>query len=305
MIYKSPSNIALIKYMGKTEDNSPINPSLSYTLEHLISGVELESVDSEDFWEPLSGSEWIPLSMSQKEQKRFLSFFKKLKRIFNLEGNFKVRSGNNFPKSSGAASSASSFSALTRAVYHLALEKGCTKALSAEELALISLQGSGSSCRSFFSPWCLWNEDKVQPVSFPYTKLRHDLILCSKGEKKIPSSEAHWRVRTSPYFETRVSRVKDRLKILMDSLNKKNWIVAQKIAQEEFEDMHNLFETSQPSFSYSTEKSRKALKILDQFWKERKDGPLMTMDAGSHIHLLYRPDQVSIREEVKLLLSRC
>lgn len=304
MIYKSPSNIALIKYMGKTEGNFPANPSLSYTLEHLVSGVELEPVGVEDIWEPLSGEEWIALSMSKKEQERFLSFFKKLKHIFNLEGNFKVRSGNNFPKSSGAASSASSFSALTRAVYHFALEKGCTNSLSTEELALISRQGSGSSCRSFFAPWCLWDEDKVQSVFFPYEKLYHDLILCSEDEKKVPSSEAHRRVRTSPYFDGRVLRAKDRLKMLTENMKKKNWASMKQIVQEEFEDMHNLFETARPSFSYYTEKSRKVLEILNQFWKEKQDGPLITMDAGPHIHLLYRPDQMSLKVQLNKILIK-
>lgn len=304
MIYKSPSNIALIKYMGKTSGNFPVNPSLSYTLEHLVSGVEIELIKSEmDVWEPLSGNEWVPLSMSLKEQERFLSFFKRLKHQFNLKGFFKVRSGNNFPKSSGAASSASSFSALTQAVYYFALEKGCTKSLNTKDLALISRQGSGSSCRSFFAPWCLWDGDEIQSVSFPYEKLHHVLILCGEGEKKVSSSEAHQRVRTSPFFERRVDRAKNRLKTVMENVKNKNWAIIKKIVKEEFEDMHNLFETSRPSFSYYTEKSRQVLKILNQFWEEKKDGPLMTMDAGPHIHLLYRMDQVSLRKEIDLFLS--
>ena len=302
MIYKSPSNIALIKYMGKIEGNIPTNPSLSYTLDHLISGVELEPVETEDVWEPLIGGDWIPLSMSKEEQGRFLSFFKKLKRTFHLEGNFKVRSGNNFPKSSGAASSASSFSALTQAVYHFALEKKCVKSLSLESLALISRQGSGSSCRSFFTPWCLWDGDKIQSLSFPYNQLHHDLILCGEGEKKVSSSTAHQRVRTSPYFEGRVSRAENRLKALMESMKKENWVSIRKIVKEEFEDMHNLFETSRPSFSYYTEKSRKILKILDQFWAEKQDGPLVTMDAGPHIHLLYCSNQMQLKKQIDLLL---
>ena len=302
MIYKSPSNIALIKYMGKTKGNFPINPSLSYTLDHLISGVELE-LFTKDTWEPLSEKEWIPLSMNPKEQERFLSFFKKLKNIFSLEGDFKIRSGNNFPKSSGAASSASSFSALTKAVYHFALKKGCTKPLAAENLALISRQGSGSSCRSFFAPWCLWDQNKIQPVTFPYYKLHHDLILCSDEEKKISSSSAHERVQTSPFFKDRADRANHRLKMLIENMEKKNWPSIKKIVDEEFKDMHQLFETSKPSFSYFTEKSLKVLKILDQFWKEKNDGPLITMDAGPHIHLLYRLDQWTLKKELDLLLT--
>ena len=40
----APSNIALIKYMGKTDynGNKPTNSSLSYTLTHLNTHVEIE-----------------------------------------------------------------------------------------------------------------------------------------------------------------------------------------------------------------------------------------------------------------------
>ena len=42
-VASAPSNIALIKYMGKTDeqDNRPTNRSLSYTLNHLRTTVEL------------------------------------------------------------------------------------------------------------------------------------------------------------------------------------------------------------------------------------------------------------------------
>ena len=41
---QAPANIALIKYMGKENEhtNSPANPSLSYTLPHLLSHVTLD-----------------------------------------------------------------------------------------------------------------------------------------------------------------------------------------------------------------------------------------------------------------------
>ncbi len=303
MIYKSPSNIALIKYMGKTADGAPVNSSLSYTLKNLVSGVELEPVEQPaDLWEPLRGEEWQTLSMNMKEQERFLSFFQKLKKLFNLKGCFKVRSGNNFPKSSGAASSASSFSALTKAVYQQAVKEGRTEPLGDEQLALISRGGSGSSCRSFFSPWCLWDKNSVRSLSFPCDTLIHHLILTSDREKKVSSSSAHQRVQSSPYFEGRSERAENRLHLLMKNMKEKNWKVMKQIAQEEFEDMHNLFESSRPSFSYLTEKSRKILKILDRFWEEKQDGPLITMDAGPHIHLLYRPDQMHLKKEMDLLL---
>ena len=61
----APSNIALIKYMGKirTESNLPTNASLSYTLENLRSFVTLESNDTGvDEWKPLAGFAEFKLS---------------------------------------------------------------------------------------------------------------------------------------------------------------------------------------------------------------------------------------------------
>jgi len=314
--------------MGKTsKENTPLNASFSYTLKHLLTGVqlipdskdsfitqqipneltdelsnknqnELHSIpsNSTDLWKPLKGKLWLPLEMNTEEQQRFLKFFKKLKTIFNLKNNYIVYSANNFPKSSGGASSASSFSALTKASYQQALEEQCISPLSVEKIAQISRQGSGSSCRSFFSPWCLWKEDNsLEALNFPIQEMDHDLILTEKKQKTVSSSEAHQRVQTSPFIKGRKARAFNRLNQLIQQLYQQKWYECYKIVKEEFEDMHNLFETSKPSFSYQTSETKKNLLWLNQFWKENKDGPLVTMDAGSTIHLLYRKDQKQIR----------
>ena len=168
-IFTSPSNIALIKYMGKEKGfNVPSNPSFSYTLDHLISGVKLTPIKTEDDWSSLEGDGWMPLQMNDFEKNRFLIFFKKLKNIFHLKKNYLIQSANNFPKSAGIASSASSFSALTQAVYQQSLKEKTYKQLRLEELAFISRQGSGSSCRSFFRPWCLWDHIKFKVFLCPF-----------------------------------------------------------------------------------------------------------------------------------------
>ena len=299
-IFTSPSNIALIKYMGKEKGgNVPSNPSFSYTLDHLISGVKLTPIEKKDDWSSLEGEGWIPLQMNDFEKNRFLLFFKKLKNIFQLKHNYLIQSANNFPKSTGIASSASSFSALTQAVYQQSLKEKTCKQFSVEELACISRQGSGSSCRSFFRPWCLWDRDKIQSVSLPIQKLEHDFIVLSKEAKTVSSSEAHQRVKTSSYFQGRPQRVQERLKQLLSALKNQKWKEAYQVVWEEFEDMHRLFETSQPSFSYRNDSVKKVLTILDQFWKDHKDGPLVTMDAGACIHLLYRCDQQHIRRQIQ------
>src|SRR5262245_57856701 len=111
----APSNIALIKYMGKEpgSGNRPANASLSYTLEHLRSFVVIEPADKNE-WRPLPGFE--PLQLSETGLKKFLGHLERLKAHWKIPGHHRVLSANNFPADCGLASSASSFAALTLAV---------------------------------------------------------------------------------------------------------------------------------------------------------------------------------------------
>ena len=76
----APANIALIKYMGKDQDNRAINPSFSYTLGELISQVMLENhAGPNDYWEPLLIPGAAAFNLSVAAQQRFLNHFKWLK----------------------------------------------------------------------------------------------------------------------------------------------------------------------------------------------------------------------------------
>lgn len=288
----APSNIALIKYMGKKHSGSnlPDNHSLSYTLDNLVTNVHLlTSPDTKDRWEPLQEQGLYPIHLSEKQSERFLQHLTRLKQYFGLEAHFVVRSANNFPHGSGLASSASSFAALSRAVAEAALAlRGNT--VSVAELAELSRQGSGSSCRSFFSPWALWNDEGAQPINLPYPSLHHRVIVLSGEEKKVSSSEAHQRVKSSEDYPERSARANLRLDALLQALKSKNWASAHTLVWDEFMDMHSLFHTAEEPFSYMTSECKSLLKALEKFWEQEGDGPLVTMDAGPNIHLLYRPE---------------
>ena len=344
----APSNIALIKYMGKVEKsqeippvfqklkdkelslsqedeerlffkNRALNPSLSYTLNHFVTKVQIEEA-GEDKWqaferEPFEAlnlyksSGKIPLEkpLSESAQKKYLDFFKFLKRFFQIPGKHIVRSQNNFPRACGIASSASSFSALTLAVYEMAKEKSVRKEglkdLDREVLAQLSRSGSGSSCRSFFSPWAFWQGTAVQSFEGPWKTLLHQLVLVHSGEKSISSSLAHQMIKTSPYFKGRELRVKSRLEALFTAFKQKNWKNGFDICYEEFMDMHSLFETATPSFKYKTKESEKVLALIQNYWQKQGEGPLVTMDAGANVHLLYLPEKFYQRDEIEKLLE--
>ncbi len=338
----SPSNLALIKYMGKKEieedniysQNIPLNTSLSYTLNHLLTKVSLQkSEHSQDEWRPYLVSPFefdfpyvyeknydvknkcyrssreitFDRNLSFENQKKFLDFFQLLKNKFFISNFYVLNSANNFPLSIGAASSASSFSALTLATYKLAKDVSSRKdyidSLTREDLSAISRLGSGSSCRSFFSPWSLWRGQFATEYRCPFKGLIHQLIVVDRAVKIVSSRQAHIRILGSPYFKGRVQRAEKRFKELVTALKVQDWKKCFEISWAEFKDMHHLFATSNPSFKYKNDLSDEVLNKLYNFWKKKKDGPIVTMDAGANIHLLYRQDQKSRAREIEEIFS--
>ncbi len=299
---QAPSNIALIKYMGKKniESNIPINPSLSYTLNNLLSSVTLEQHSGKkDFWEPLKIPGGLPFVLSNAAQERFLQHLDRLKVQLNYSGAFIVRSCNNFPHSSGLASSASSFAALTKCAMLALSDLTHTPLPSVEMQAQLSRIGSGSSCRSFFSPWALWEEETVSAIDLPYQQLLHQVIVISHDEKTVSSSEAHLRICTSKLYKARPQRAKENLKVLFDAFEARNWKDAYHVCWREFQDLHMLFSSCTSPFAYITEKTSAALITLQELWQREGDGPLVTMDAGPNIHLLYRQEQADMALKFK------
>jgi diphosphomevalonate decarboxylase len=287
-----PSNIALIKYMGKknSQDNIPSNFSLSYTLEHLTTTVELKPIDAhhDSFHSSI-------LENDSEAKNKFIRHLDFLRNKFGVTQYYDIFSENNFPADCGLASSASSFAALTAC----ALKAFGANNLSKEEQAKLSQKGSGSSCRSFFSPFSLWNETGISEISLPYHNLIHHVIVVSKEKKVISSRKAHAQVETSLLFPGRNDRANKRLNALLESFKAKDWEKSFYIIWEEFWDMHALFETSHPPFGYLTSDSLFVLQTLRSYWEKNHDGPIVTMDAGPNVHLLFREDQKKLARDLK------
>ncbi len=284
-----PSNIAWIKYMGKKdhEKNIPTNASISWTLNHLTTTVVLKQA-SQDKWVPLDSD--FPFAMSDLGKEKYLNHLKRLKDYFSVSGGFEVASANNFPADCGIASSASSFAALTE-VCCLAFSELSGKSISMEEKVRLSAIGSGSSCRSFMQGLVIWDGEGVRPFPVDNLQLSHMVILVGQGAKEVSSSEAHRRVASSLLFANRVERSDQRLEKVKHDLSAMDWTSLYQTLWAEFWDMHVLFETSQPAFGYFLPGTITLLNKVRGFWESHGDGPLVTMDAGPNIHLLWRKDQ--------------
>ena len=311
----APSNIALIKYMGKdkAEINTPTNTSFSYTLDHLRTYVELEVLkNKESFWQPLKTSEFLTkeeitslneIELNDKSQKRFLQHLERMKNKWGIKKNFIVRSASNFPSDCGLASSASSFAALTLTFYEY-LKNKTDLDVQYQDLVNISRAASGSSCRSFHSPWVSWNGESVEKMDFENNELIHFSVVVDGEKKEVSSSEAHQRVKSSLLFDGRVKRAEKRFENLKLALLNHDWKKAFDVTWAEFWDMHALFETSVPTFGYMNSNSVLVLQLVKDFWKIKKDGPLVTMDAGPNVHLLFRKDQEALAKELLLKLKQ-
>lgn len=290
----APSNIALIKYMGKTDTakNRPLNASLSWTLEGLRTEVEVEWSQSfkVSSWEPLDPAQEFRLS--EKGSQKFLGHLERIKSEFKRTENFIVRSQNNFPSDAGIASSASSFAALTMAtVQAFAKIDSNFQVPSVKMQSDLSRQGSGSSCRSFYGPWSLWDQEGASALELGPSDLIHQVILVDSGVKTVSSSQAHVQCTTSELFKGRKDRAESRLSDLVQSLKTQDWEKSFELTWAEFWDMHALFETSKPSFGYLKPGTLKVLEHVRGCWAQEKDGPLATLDAGPNVHLLWRGQQ--------------
>ena len=281
---KAPSNIALVKYMGKTDakDNLACNHSLSLTLGNLYS--EVRMAPSRDWHARVINPE------------RALNFLKRLEVELPpvLEpmgyrcqsGPVSFESSNTFPAGAGIASSASAFAALTTAYAMIVcpevVQNWEDKGLRGE-LAALSQKGSGSSCRSFLGPFVRWDGRRVHEVSSSLN-LCDLVLLVDAGKKAVGSSEAHQRVLTSPLWSGRIERANDRCDRVQEALqNNRFQDLAREVWAEAWE-MHSLFHTTEPPFSYWKPGTMELLEFLGP-WAEQ-GRMAVTLDAGPNLHVI-------------------
>jgi len=320
---RAPSNIALIKYMGKEDSSSnlPANGSLSMTLNTLCTVAEVKRLPSVS-GDSSRAAHWYPElparlvqggltphvpDLSEAGVARVLRHVERVRVTahevfpqFGLKaisgGKLELRTANNFPASSGIASSASSFAAVTLAT-SIAIASDPVQFQKVWEnevelkraLARVSRQGSGSSCRSFEGPWVLWEGENAAGLQTPAMPSLSDFILLiGTGPKHVSSSAAHEKVKTSPLWEARTERVASRLQALEAALGEGSFSDVARISWAEMWEMHSLFHSCAEPFSYWEPGSIEALQWLHSLGVDR---PIVTMDAGANVHILVPTEQ--------------
>ena len=299
-----PSNIALIKYWGKYENQIPANPSISYTLSQCRTITEMEFSEGENFS--------VKLFLSGKEEPKFAE--KTAKYLAGIEkyipwvlrGSFVIKTENTFPHSSGIASSASGFGALAKCL--MALDKEISGEKSPEETlqkaSLLARLGSGSACRSLYNGLVVWGATPVvsgsadeYAVPYPVSEIHpifrnfNDwVMLIHEGQKSVSSTVGHGLMNGNPYAQVRFAEAAKNFFTLQEILKNGDMDGFIKLVEHEALTLHAMMMVSDPAFILM---QTGTLEIIHKVWDFRRETGLplfFTLDAGANVHLLFPND---------------
>jgi len=158
--WKSPSNIALIKYWGKKQDQIPQNPSISFTLDACATTTTLTYKKRENANDDFSFELYFEGKQKDDFKPKINTFLNRIEKYlpFLKVYDFTIETSNSFPHSSGIASSASGMSAL--ALCLMSLEKELDPTMNNEDFnrkaSFLSRLGSGSASRSIEGDLIVW-----------------------------------------------------------------------------------------------------------------------------------------------------
>ncbi|MBN8622576.1 MAG: diphosphomevalonate decarboxylase [Flavobacteriales bacterium] len=302
-----PSNIALIKYWGKYENQIPANPSISYTLNHCKTNTSMEFFADELF----SVQTYLAGNEEKKFAEKIEKYFKNIEDFLPwiLKGKYIIRTENTFPHSSGIASSASGFGAIAKCLMNLDEQFSGKIAddLKAKKESFLARLGSGSACRSLYNGLVVWGKtDEVAgssdlyAVQYPneeihpiFKNFNDWVLLIHEGEKSVSSTVGHGLMKTNPYAERRFQEAHENFTILKEILKTGDLQNFIKLVEHEALTLHAMMMMSEPAFILM---KTGTLEVINKIWNFRKETGLalfFTLDAGANVHLLFPEDSDS------------
>jgi diphosphomevalonate decarboxylase len=280
----APSNIAFIKYWGVKDEvlRLPANGSISMNVSNLLTTttVEFGAKFKEDIIE-INGKHENKLS------DKVIKHLDRIRKLAKIVDKAKVVSENNFPTATGLSSSASGFAALT-----VAGAAAAGLQLSEKELSILARQGSGSACRSIPDGFVEWLDGETSDSSYSVSLYPPDywdivdvVVVVSKQQKEISSTEGHKLAVTSPFFDTRLKLNKEKILLVKKYLKEKNFRKFGELVEEEALELHAIYLTSHPSLIYLLPGT---LRIMHEVKKWRGEGleVYFTLNTGQDIHLI-------------------
>ncbi|HEF4758579.1 TPA: diphosphomevalonate decarboxylase [Pseudomonas putida] len=287
----SPSNIALIKYWGMSDEQRtlPNNASLSMTLSQCVSLCTIAPLpgDTSDeiLWRTREGK-LVPANASLRFGIDY--HLGQLRHHFDHWQPLRIATSNSFPTGAGIASSAAGFSALA-----MAFALHCNQAFDAPLVSeLARLSGSGSAGRSVFGGYVQWPGDAGQ-LDGPARQFApaqhwplHDLIaVIDARHKKVSSRQGHHLATSSPFYPTRLDLLPERLNTVRMAILNRDFDALADAVEREAVELHMIAMTSRPPLFYWQPAT---LAILERVRQLRSEGLQVcaTMDAGPNVHVL-------------------
>lgn len=303
--WRSPSNIAIIKYWGKHGVQLPRNSSISFTLSTAFTDTRIEFGES--------NKPHISYLYDGKMNEAFAP--RVIKFIHSLHGEIPILSGldlridsvNSFPHSSGIASSASFMSSLALCLCEI--EAQITGAeLDMQKVSHIARLGSGSACRSIFPVLGLWGShdgveassdlhaiamaDKAAEV---YADYHNDILIVSSEKKSVSSTAGHALMDGHVYEAARYAQARSNMSQCLEALKSGDAHALGRILEEEALSLHGLMMNSSSSYILLKPKTLTAIERIKGYREETGHPLYFSLDAGPNLHLLY---PASIREAV-------
>ena len=280
---KAPSNIAFIKYWGRKNEELrlPENGSISMNLSGLTTTTTVEFGDFEKDVVKFNGI------IEDPKNNRAIKHIDRIRKLANLNKKVKIETNNNFPTGTGLSSSASGFAALT-----LAASAAAGLKLSEKELSILARLGSGSACRSIPDGFTQWLDGDRSETSyavsiFPpsYFEIADVVAVVSLDKKFLSTSEGQKSARTSPFFETRLANINDKINRIKKAIEEKDFSQFGQLIEEEALEFHSILFTSRPPLFYWTPETVKVMKFVKSL---RKDGLecYFTINTGQDVHVI-------------------
>ena len=308
IVWRSPSNLALVKYWGKYGRQLPKNPSISFTLNNAFTETKLAYQ-----WKTSADEIQLDFFFEEKRNEAFsnkiLKFLESISDVFPFlkQLHLTIHSYNSFPHSTGIASSASAMSAL--ALCLCSLEKELFGTLQNEKKFLqkasfISRLGSGSACRSVYSHLAIWGESVAAEGSsnlyaipwgervHPIFKTFHDTILIAdRKEKSVSSRAGHGLMEGNIFAQNRYDQANARFAKLLLALQEGDLKTFGEITENEALTLHALMMTSEPSYILMRPNTLVMIEKIRAYRAATQQPLYFSLDAGPNIHLLF-PDEI-------------
>lgn len=284
----APANVGLIKYWGRKDEmlRLPVNGSISVNLSNLLTTTTVE------FTNNLTKDEiMINRIYDQKAAIRVIKHLDRIRNLAKTKRHAKVVSVNSFPANTGLSSSSSAFAALT-----LAGIKASGISLSEKDLSILARLASGSACRSIPDGFVEWLEGNTSNTSYAvsvypsdYWDIADVVAVVSTESKEVSSTEGQKYVYTSPFFPTRLLKMKDKINKMKKILNDKNFTEFGDLLEAEALELHAVMLTSTPPLIYWTQGTLAIMKQVKK-WRLMKLPVYFTINTGQDIHLFCKKE---------------